>query len=79
MAQTPVVAFSSRPPHFLSHRKCASTARIDSPVDYENRETATYRTHEAAKLLNTYKSKPSPGSNSKREELGDQVSAIDNY
>lgn len=60
-------------------RDDGAIARIDSPVDYENRETATYRTHEAAKLLNTYKSKPSPGSNSKREELGDQVSAIDNY
>ena len=46
-------------------RDDGTIARIDSPVDYENRETATYRTHEAAKLLNSYKSKPSPGSNSK--------------
>ncbi len=46
-------------------RDDGAIARIDSPVNYENRETATYRTHEAAKLLNTYKSKPSSGSNSK--------------
>ena len=60
-------------------RDDGTIARTDSPVDYKNRETAAYRTHEAAKLLNTYKSKPSAGSNSKREELGGQVSDIDNY
>jgi len=54
-------------PKIYGVRGDGGTSRIDSPAEYENRETATYRTHEAAKLLNLYKSKLSPENKSNSE------------
>ena len=66
-------------PKIYGERDDGGTSKTEGPVEYENRETATYRVHEAAKLLNLYKSNPSPGNNSTEKESGGQLSAIDNY
>jgi hypothetical protein len=43
------------------------------------REIATYRANETAKLLNLYKSKPSPANYSNPEEPEGQATTFDNY
>ena len=45
----------------------------------KNRETATDRANEAAKLLNLYKPKPSPANNSNLEKSEGQAATLDNH